>query len=157
MAILDKLRGVGEAVRDKVKETFGEPTGEGSEEGTADVRGQEAPEGPPPLDVHGAFALLGLAEGATLADVRESYRALARRHHPIARRDGIDSEAARTLDRLLEALELLEEQLVPLAGGGGAGSGAGPAGGGASAGPAMGTTGGAGSAPRRKRATPRGR
>lgn len=145
MPILDKLRGVGEAVRDKVKETFGE--GEGATEEGAEPGLEEGPEGralEPALDVAGARKLLGLSDGATLADVREAYRALARRHHPLARRDGMDSEAARTLDRLLEALELLEEHLVPLAG-------AGPASGGAGSG------GRAEPPPRRKRATARKR
>lgn len=152
MPILDKLRGVGEAVRDKVKETFGEGEGatdEGAEPGGIEEEGEgRALE--PALDVDGALKLLGLGvlhpDDATLADVREAYRALARRHHPIARRDGMDSEAARTLDRLLEALELLEEHLVPLAG-------AGPGGGGAPSG----SGGRAEPPPRRKRATARKR
>jgi hypothetical protein len=138
MAILDKLIGVGEAVRDKIKETFGDP-----QDGLAVDDGESAADAPAgeALDVAGAFAALGLAEGASLADVREAYRAMSRHHHPIARRDGAQSEAARTLDRLLEALELLEEHLVPLTGGpfgGGSGKAAPPP-------------------PRRKRATARAR
>ena len=113
MAILDKVLGVGEAVRDKLKETFGDPTGSVDDDGAA---GDDEPTGGPPLDLAGAYAALGLAETATLADVREAYRAMAKHWHPLARRDGDDSEAQRTLDRLLDALELLEEQLVPLSG-----------------------------------------
>ena len=112
MAILDKLRGVGEAVRDKVKETFGEPSDTNSEDADDDDSVLAAAE--PALDPAGAYAALGLSEGATLADVRDAYRTKARQQHPLASLDGVNSEAQRTLDRLLEALELLEEQLVPL-------------------------------------------
>jgi hypothetical protein len=127
MAILDKVLGVGEAVRDKLKETFGEPSLDSDAlDDDADASGDSSGEGGAALDPAGAYAALGLAEGATLADVREAYRALARYHHPIAARDGLESEAQRALDRLLEALELLEEHLVPLSpssSGGAAGSG----------------------------------
>ena len=51
---------------------------------------------------------------STLADVREAYRAKARALHPNAKRDGDESQAQQDLDRLLLALELLEEHLVPL-------------------------------------------
>lgn len=113
MAIFDKIRGVGEAVRDKVKQTFGEPS---SSDGDPHEDESAPAAAAPALTPEAAYALLGLAEGVTLADVRTAYRALARDRHPIAVREGADSEAQRALDRLLEALELLEEQLVPLAG-----------------------------------------
>src|SRR5687767_6722740 len=115
MAILDKLLGVADAAREKYKETFGEPQ---HDDMSLDDDASNEPDAPldPPLDVPGAYAALGIAEGATLADVREAYRALARYHHPMAQRDGVDSDAQRALDRLLEALELLEETLVPLSG-----------------------------------------
>lgn len=120
MAILDKVLGVGEAVRDKLKETFGDPDLSVDDDVDADANGSSG-EGTAALDPTAAYTALGLAEGATLADVREAYRALARYHHPIAVRDGLDSDAQRALDRLLEALELLEEQLVPLTPSGGSG------------------------------------
>ena len=111
MAFLDKIFGVGGAMRDKVKATFGAPDLSSVHDNDAgDDAGDAAP-----LEAAGAYAALGLAEGATLADVREAYRAMARHHHPMAVRDGVDSEAHRALDHLLDALELLEEQLVPLA------------------------------------------
>jgi hypothetical protein len=147
MAILDKLLGVTGAVRDKVKQTFGDPQAalEGRFEGRFEdgAAASEAGLFGPALDVPGAFSALGLSEGATLAAVREACRVQSRTIHPIARRDGFDSEAARALDRLLEALELLEEHLVPLTPspdrrGGGSGGEAPPA-------------------SRRKRATPRAR
>lgn len=124
MAILDKVLGVGEAVRDKLKETFGEPD-LSSVDDDVDAESEGASgEAEAALDPAGAYAALGLAESATLADVREAYRALARYHHPMAVRDGVESDAQRALDRLLEALELLEEHMVPLSpssGGGGSG------------------------------------
>jgi hypothetical protein len=137
MAILDKVLGVGGAVRDKLKETFGEPDVNVDD----DVDGElgEHGEAAAALDPAGAYTTLGLAEGATLADVREAYRVLARHHHPIALRDGQESDAQRALDRLLEALELLEEHLVPLGGSGGVTGRASPP------------------PPRRKRATARAR
>src|SRR5689334_20111460 len=114
MAILDKVLGVAEVARDKWKETFGDPMDGANVDGDdEDVDGSEGPDGGPPLDVAGAYLALGLADGANLADVREAYRALAKYHHPIAVRDGVDSDAQRALDRCLEALELLEETLVP--------------------------------------------
>lgn len=114
MAILDKVLGVGEAVRDKLKETFGEPDLSSVDDDVDAETDSSSEEGASALDPASAYAALGLADGATLADVREAYRALARHHHPIAARDGLESDAQRALDRLLEALELLEEHLVPL-------------------------------------------
>lgn len=112
MAIIDKLLSVGEVVRDKVKETFGDPNlstlSDDSDDDASDTPSTDA------LDVAGAYAALGVAEGCTLADVREAYRALARYHHPIATRDGDDSDAQKALDCCLEALELLEEHMLPL-------------------------------------------
>ncbi len=114
MAILDKVLGAGEALRDKLKETFGDPRDDD------DARAGSGPDelafSGPPLDLAGAYAALGLAGDATLADVREAYRARARALHPLAVRDGVESSAQRELDRSLEALELLEEHLVPLSG-----------------------------------------
>jgi hypothetical protein len=115
MAILDKVLGVGEAVRDKLKETFGDPDLSGADDDVDAESEGASGEGASALDPAAAYAALGLSEGATLADVREAYRSLARYHHPIAARDGLESDAQRALDRLLEALELLEEHLVPLA------------------------------------------
>ncbi len=137
MAILDKLKSVGGAIKHKVAETFGDGRerasgDDGMSEGLGDVAAAS-----PPLDAAGARRALGVDERASLADVREAYRALARTHYPRARREGPQSAAAELLDRALLALELLEEELLPLG-----------------AGPAPGAR--APAAPRRKRATPRG-
>jgi hypothetical protein len=115
VAIIDKLLSAGEVVRDKFKETFGDPTDDMPHDDELGEPGDNVDVGPP-LDVAGAYAALGLQEGATLADVRDAYRSLSRAWHPVAHRDGPESEGAKAMDRLLDALELLEEQLLPLPG-----------------------------------------
>ena len=87
VAIIDKLLSVGEVVRDKVKETFGDPTDDMPVDDDADAADSAAPS-TAPLDLAGAYAALGLTEGATLADVRDAYRNLSRAWHPVAQRDG---------------------------------------------------------------------
>lgn len=131
MAILDKLKSVGAALKGKVEETFGE--GRAHELGDEGELGHVAA---PALDAPAARRILDVKDDASLADVREAYRRLARSHFGRARREGPDSAAAHLLDRALDALELLEEELLPL-------SGSAPA---AAKGPA---------APTRRRATPR--
>ncbi|MCC7075437.1 MAG: J domain-containing protein [Deltaproteobacteria bacterium] len=111
MAILDKLKSVGGAIKHKMAETFGEGGDEVlGDEGLGDTITA------PPLDAAGARHALGVDERASLADVREAYRKLARTHYPRARREGPASAAAELLDRALSALELLEEVLLPLGG-----------------------------------------
>lgn len=133
VAILDKLKSVGGAIKHKVVETFGE-----GRDGALDDLGAEAGDPTPALDAAGARRVLDLGAGATLADVREAYRRLARSHFGRARREGPDSAAAHVLERALEGLELLEEELLPL-------GGPGP------------TTAGRAPTSQRKRATPRAR
>ena len=146
MAILDKLKSVGGAIKHKVAETFGDGHDQAlDEEGHADLVAAA------PHDAAAARRALDVGEGASLADVREAYRKLARAHYPRARREGPASAAAELLDRALAAMELLEEELLPL--GGPAPSGGAPGTGGAGGGAH-----GAGAHPassRRKRATPR--
>ena len=134
MAILDKLKSVGASLKGKVRDTFGE----GEEPALDEEPGLEHPVAPP-LDEPAARRALGVKDDASLGEVREAYRRLAREHFGRARREGPESAAARLLDRALESLELLEEALLPL----------GPLGGTATSprGPAP---------PARKRATPRG-
>lgn len=134
MAILDKLKSVGASLKGKVRDTFGE----GDEPALGEEPGLDHPVAPP-LDEPAARRALGVKDDATLAEVREAYRRLAREHFGRARREGPESAAARLLDRALESLELLEEALLPPSGAGGAGP--------APRGPAP---------PARKRATPRG-
>lgn len=131
MPILDKIKSVGGAIKDKVSETFGEGRGRDLDEAALDLG-----EVPPALDAPAARRVLGVKDVASLADVREAYRHLAVAQFARARREGPDSAAARLLDRALAALELLEEELLPL--------------GGAAPSPNSGAA-----PPRRKRATPR--
>ncbi|OGQ21676.1 MAG: hypothetical protein A2138_13410 [Deltaproteobacteria bacterium RBG_16_71_12] len=131
MPILDKLKSVGGAIKHKVSETFGEGRDHELDDGGFDVA-----EPAPALDPPAARRVLGVKDDASLADVRDAYRRLAQAQFARVRREGPDSAAAQLLDRALLALELLEEELLPLGG------------------PVTGPTGPAG-APRRKRATPR--
>lgn len=70
-------------------------------------------------DVDSAYRVLELLPGATLDEVREAYRALARRYHPRTySRVPDQAHAAQTLlEALTDALEVLEEHLLPLPGG----------------------------------------
>ena len=111
MAILDKLKSVGGAIKHKVAETFGD-----GHDDVLDDLSTEPGEVTPALDAKAARRALDVGERATLADVREAYRRLARCHFARARHEGPDSAAAHLLDRALEALELLEEELLPLGG-----------------------------------------
>lgn len=67
-------------------------------------------------DVVSARRILELDERATLDQVRESYRRLARKYHPkTASKSADQRHAARTLLAALEdALEVLEAELLPL-------------------------------------------
>lgn len=67
-------------------------------------------------DVDGALRVLELSSLPTLAEARAQYRALARRYHPRTRSSSPDQvHAAQTvLEALTDALELLEERLLPL-------------------------------------------
>jgi hypothetical protein len=87
-----------------------------------DARTNDAP--PPKravVDVEGALRVLELTSqsGASppLADVRAQYQRLARRYWPKTQSgDADEAHAAKVVvDALTDALELLEEQLLPLA------------------------------------------
>ena len=70
---------------------------------------------PAVVDVEGALRVLELTGAPSLDEVRRQYRALAHRYHPKTR-SAITEEmnAARVvLDALTDALELLEEHLLP--------------------------------------------
>ena len=68
------------------------------------------------VDVEGALRVLELSGSPALADVRAQYRMLARRYHPKTRSPAADeAHSARVvLDALTDALELLEEHLLPV-------------------------------------------
>jgi hypothetical protein len=67
-------------------------------------------------DVEGARRVLELTGEPTLAEVRARYQELARRYHPKTGSERADeAQAARVvLEALTDALEILEEQLLPL-------------------------------------------
>jgi len=76
---------------------------------------------PPPraavvTDVDGAMRILELQGHPGLDEVRARYRELSRRYHPKTCSDRPDDVAAAhvVLESLTEALELLEEHLLPL-------------------------------------------
>jgi hypothetical protein len=70
---------------------------------------------PAVVDVEGALRVLELSGSPSIDDVRRQYRALAHRYHPKTRSSVPDEvNAARVvLDALTDALELLEEHLLP--------------------------------------------
>ncbi|MBI1945176.1 MAG: J domain-containing protein [Deltaproteobacteria bacterium] len=71
---------------------------------------------PAVVDVDGALRVLELSAGATLDEVRAQHARLARRYHPKTLATNSDeAHAARVvLEALTDALELLEEHLLPL-------------------------------------------
>ena len=75
---------------------------------------------PAASDVQGALRVLELSGTPSLSEVRAQYARLARRYHPRTLNDGADdAHAARVVvDALTEALEILEEHLLPLPGNG---------------------------------------
>lgn len=67
-------------------------------------------------DTDSAYRILELSPGATLDEVRAAYQAQARRYHPRTySRVSDQAHAAQTLlEALTDALEVLEEHLLPL-------------------------------------------
>jgi hypothetical protein len=59
-----------------------------------------------------AYEILGLGRDATLADVRNTYRKLAMRHHPDMVADDRKEEAAALFTRITKAYEILEDEEI---------------------------------------------
>jgi hypothetical protein len=76
--------------------------------------------GPTVSDVDGALRVLELSGSPALAEVRARHRELARRYHPKTLSEKSDEAHAAVvvLEALTDALELLEEHLLPLPPGG---------------------------------------
>lgn len=122
MSVLDRF---GKVVKAEWSHRFGRER-EGHERPRAPgERGERAPVPPAPrrpavADVEGALRVLelvGTPQGPPgLDEVRARYRELARRYHPKTASDNADeAHAARVVvEALTDALELLEEQLLPL-------------------------------------------
>lgn len=126
MGLFDRISNV---VKAEWHHRFGEP------EETAAKRdeGHKEPKGAPihptararrraVTDIDSAWRVLELQPGATLDEVRGAYQDLARRYHPRTYSKVPDqAHAAQTLlEALTDALEVLEEHLLPLPRGRGA-------------------------------------
>jgi hypothetical protein len=125
MSIREKLAGIGSAVKEKVGAAFGDPAlspeareaqRELDEELAARSQVPSTPSPTPqaPMDEAAARRILGLAEGATLDEVRDAAWRLAR--PALAGAAARDDAAHAALDRVATAAEFLEERLLPLAG-----------------------------------------
>lgn len=114
MSLLDKLAEVGDRVRDGIERRFGDD--DVDEHELDELLGtSSAPAAPQVKSADQAYERLGLTPDSTLDEVRASYRALAQRWHPRAQQGGEAADRAqRELDGCLEALEVLEEHLLPL-------------------------------------------
>jgi hypothetical protein len=120
MSIREKLAGLGSAVKEKVGAAFGDPDQQAAErelEAELGLTRQEQPSKTsapptPPMDEATARRVLGLADSATLDEVRAAAAALSR--PAIAGVAASDDVAAGALDRIATAAELLEERLLPL-------------------------------------------
>jgi hypothetical protein len=122
MSVFDRI---GKVVRAEIAARFGSehaPSkgGQGSPPGTD--QGQpttsQAPSVRAPMitDVDGALRALEFNAIPTLEEVRARYRELARRYHPKTRSPNVDEARSAHLlqETLTEALELLEEHLLPM-------------------------------------------
>ena len=99
---------------DAPRESTGDTTTGTRDRNVTNVR--QTPRSAAVSDVEGALRVLELTGTPTLDEVRAAYRTLARRYHPktcAEKRDDVD--AAHTVQAALtDALELLEEHLLPL-------------------------------------------
>lgn len=114
MSLLDKLSEVADIAKSEYQRHFGDEDpngehsfGEGDDSGSAFLPAIRSPEQ--------AYERLELRDNSSLDEVRARYREVAMLWHPRAHQDGEQAERARRhLDGYLEALEVLEEHLLPL-------------------------------------------
>jgi hypothetical protein len=68
------------------------------------------------MDVSSAWRILELSPGSDLAMVRDQYQRMSQRYHPRTLNTNPDQAytAQQVLDGLTEAVEILEEELLPL-------------------------------------------
>ncbi len=90
--------------------------GPAEQPGPAAPPGGSAPRAPMVTDVDAALRALEMSGTPSLDEVRARYRDLARRYHPKTRSlDADEASSAHLLqETLTEALELLEEHLLPM-------------------------------------------
>ncbi len=115
MSVLER---VGKMVRSEWNARRPRAKGDGPEHAHQGAPSASAPSARKPavVDVDGALRVLELHPGATLDAVRAQHLALARRYYPKTLSTSADeAHAARVvLEALTDALELLEEHLLPL-------------------------------------------
>lgn len=130
MAVFDRLKDVVRAEINHLRRGKAGKGGDGGKErddpSESEGPGRAAPQvkvdatmprrAPAVVDVEGALRVLELTGSPTLDEVRRQYRALAHRYHPKTRSTVAEEvNAARVvLDALTDALELLEEHLLPV-------------------------------------------
>jgi hypothetical protein len=120
VSVIDRLSAVvksewGHRFRRKPKDDAAEPDTTTTTTTAATTAGA-APKKRAVIDVQGALRVLDLTGTPTLADVRARYAELARRYHPKTQspRDDEAHAARVVLEALTDALEILEEHLLPL-------------------------------------------
>lgn len=115
MSVLDRF---GKVLQSEWSHRFKRGAGEATPEPAPASSRTPQRRAPAVADTQGALRVLELTGTPTLDEVRARYRELARRYHPKTASDNADeAHAARVvLDALTDALELLEEQLLPLPG-----------------------------------------
>ena len=114
MSLLDKVLEVADIAKSEYQRHFGDedPDGEHAPLGGGDDGGTFLPAIKTPEQ---AYERLELNVNASLDEVRARYREVARVWHPRAQQDGEPADRARKhLDGYLDALEVLEEHLLPL-------------------------------------------
>ena len=129
MSVIDRL---GQVVKSEWNARFSRDSERGGKPGKEDHEEVEAAlkaattaasstAGKPPRtaavsDVDGAMRVLELAGSPSLDEVRARYRELARRYHPKTQSEKADDQNAAhvVLEALTDALEVLEDHLLPL-------------------------------------------
>ncbi len=117
VSVLDRFSQV---VKSEWSHRFGKKNGEApapARDGGGGPGRATAPHRPAVVDVDGALRVLELSGTPTLAEVRARYQELSRRYYPKTRsaRDDEAHAARVVVGALTDALELLEEHLLPLA------------------------------------------
>jgi hypothetical protein len=114
MSLLDKVLEVADIAKSEYQRHFGDedPDREHDTSGGEDSGGTFLPAIKTPEQ---AYERLELSVNASLDEVRARYREVARLWHPRAHQDGDQADRAQKhLDGYLDALEVLEEHLLPL-------------------------------------------
>lgn len=116
MSVFDKLREVGAEVSERYKDFFTlDDDAPDLEELTREAADKENEADPPKVtDVASACAILEVDKDATLDEVRAAYDRLARHYYPQVGDDEAGQASMKVMDALLEALERLEADRLPV-------------------------------------------